>query len=159
MDNQQTRKINEAAQQFTEALVGSYRTATDRTVSSAQQLNAELTQNFFSGVISNLRTQAEDNREMIRELANQQQRQQEATRSLAQESANAYMELLDPMFSFYRRSVEEVERSTEVAESSVEGPTSSAGEIESSAGEAESDTREYFTNIMRETNRRSAREI
>jgi hypothetical protein len=96
---------------------------------------------------------------MIRELANQQQRQQEATRSLAQESANAYMELLDSMFSFYRRSVEEVERSTEVAESSVEGPTSSAGEIESSAEEAESDTREYFTNIMRETNRRSAREI
>ena len=152
MDDQQTRKINEAAQQFTEALVESYRTATDRTVSSAQQLNAELTQNFFSGVISNLRTQAEDNREMIRELVNQQQRQQEATRSVAQESANAYMELLDSMFSFYRRSVEEVERSTEVAQSS-------AGEIESSAEEAESDTREYFTNIMRETNRRSAREI
>src|SRR5918997_1669678 len=133
MDDQQTRKINEAAQQFTEALVESYRTATDRTVSSAQQLNAELTQNFFSGVISNLRTQAEDNREMIRELVNQQQRQQEATRSVAQESANAYMELLDSMFSFYRRSVEEVERSTEVAQSS-------AGEIESSAEEAESDT-------------------
>jgi hypothetical protein len=145
MDDQQTRKINEAAQQFTEALVESYRTATDRTVSSAQQLNAELTQNFFSGVISNLRTQAEDHREMIRRLANQQQRQQEATRSLAQESANAYMELLDSMFSFYRRSVEEA--------------ASSAGEIESSAEEAESDTREYFTNIMRETNRRSAREI
>jgi hypothetical protein len=45
MDDQQTRKINEAAQQFTEALVESYRTATDRTVSSVQQLNAELTQN------------------------------------------------------------------------------------------------------------------
>lgn len=150
MDNQQTRRINEAAQRFAEALTESYRVAVDRTI-SAQQLNAELTRNFFGGVIDNLRTQAEDNREMVQELANQQQRQQEATRSLAQESTSAYMELLESMSFFYRSSVEEVDRSTREAESS-------AGETGSSAGEAESDSREYFNNIIRETNRRSAGE-
>jgi uncharacterized protein YdiU (UPF0061 family) len=114
MDDSQARRINQAAQQFAEALIQSYRTATGRTV-SAQELNAQLTQQFFNSVINNLRTQAEDNREMIRELVDQQQRQQEAAQSLAQESANAYMEFLESMFFFYRRSVEEAEKTTEAS--------------------------------------------
>ncbi len=159
MEDQQTRRINEAAQRFAEALTESYRAVTDRTV-SAQQLNAELTRNFFGGVIDNLRNQAEDNREMVQELANQQQRQQEAARSLAQESTSAYMELLDSMSFFYRRSVEEIDRSTREAESSAteEVESSPIGEVGSSAGEAEGDGREYFSNVIRETNRRSAGE-
>ena len=43
----------------------------DRAV-SAQQLNAELTQNFFNSVINNLRSQAESNRQMTEELQGQQ---------------------------------------------------------------------------------------
>src|SRR5215212_11355272 len=124
MDDQQTRKVDEAAQQFSEALVESYRTTAGRTV-SAQEHNAQLTQNFFNGVINNLRTQAEANRGMIQELANQQQRQQEASRALAQESASAYMEFLDSMFFFYRRSAQE-------AETDAEETQSSAGEAGSS---------------------------
>ena len=143
MDDQQERRVNEAAQQFSEALMESYRTAAGRTV-SAQELNAKLTQNFFNGVINNLRTQTEANREMIRELVDQQQQQQEAAQSLTRESVNAYMEFLDSMFFFYRRSTEEAERDVE--------------EAQSSAGEAESGTSEYFGNIISETNRRSAGE-
>ncbi len=159
MEDQQTRRINEAAQRFAEALTESYRAATDHTV-SAQQLNAELTRNFFGNVINNLRTQAEDNREIVQELANQQQQQQEAARSLAQETTSAYMELLESMSFFYRRSVEEIDRSTREAKSSATGEVegSTTGEVESRTGEAESDSREYFSNIVRETNRRSAGE-
>src|ERR687897_937953 len=66
---------------------------------------------------------------MTRQLADQQQRAQEATRALTQASVGAYTEFLDSMFTFYRRSVEaaesgagEAERSTEA---SSEGPTTS----------------------------------
>ena len=114
MDDSQVRRINEAAQQFAKALGQAYRTATDRTV-LAQELNTQLTQQFFNSVINNLRSQAEDHREMIRELVDQQQRQQAAAQSLAQESANAYMGFLNSMFSFYRRSMDEAERTTEAS--------------------------------------------
>ncbi len=112
MDDQQARRINEAAQEFAQALVESYRTATGRAV-SAQELTAELTQNFFDSVINNLRSQTESNLAMIQELSDQQQRQQEAVQALAQESTSAYMDFLDSMFLFYRRSMEETERSAE----------------------------------------------
>lgn len=108
MDDRQTKRINEAAQKFSEALRESYRAATGRTT-SAQQLNAELTQSFFNAVIDNLRAQVGSNREMTQELVDQQRRQLEAAQTLAQESANAYMEFLDSLF-FYRRSVEESRR-------------------------------------------------
>jgi F0F1-type ATP synthase delta subunit len=127
MDDSQVRRINEAAQQFAEALVQAYRTATDRTV-SAQELNAELTQQFFNSVINNLRSQAEDNREMIRELVDQQQRQQAAAQSLAQESANAYMGFLNSMFSFYRRSMDEAEKTTEARVEEAERTTEASVE-------------------------------
>ena len=64
----------------------------DRAV-SAQQLNAELTQNFFNSVINNLRSQAESNRQMTEELQGQRERQREATQALTQESVGAYIGL------------------------------------------------------------------
>ena len=108
MDDRQTKRINEAARKFSEALMESYRATTGRTT-SAQQLNAELTQSFFNAVIDNLRAQTGNNREMTQELVDQQRRQLEAAQTIAQESANAYMEFLDSLF-FYRRSVEETHR-------------------------------------------------
>jgi len=77
---------------------------------SAQQLNAELTQSFFNGVIDNLRTQAESGRNLARELADQQQRQREATQDLAQASVGAHMEFLNSMFSYYQGSMEQARR-------------------------------------------------
>jgi len=56
MAEQQQPRIEEAARQFSDALVESYRAVSERTV-SAQQLSAELTQDFFNGVINNLRAQ------------------------------------------------------------------------------------------------------
>jgi hypothetical protein len=46
-----------------------------------------LTQDFFNGVINNLRTQAEGNRALSEDLIAQQRKQQEAFRALAQQVA------------------------------------------------------------------------
>jgi hypothetical protein len=98
MDEQQQR-VNEAAEQFADAVRASFQAVSERGA-SAQELNAELTQQFFNTVIGNLRTQAEDTRQMTQQLADQQQRQAEATRTIAQESVGAYMEFLYSIFSF-----------------------------------------------------------
>jgi hypothetical protein len=111
MDERQQRQVNEAAEKFAEAIKESYQALADRSV-SAQELNAKLTQEFFNGVINNLRTQAENNRALAEDLIDQQRKQQEASQALAQESVNAYMDFLNSMFSYYRGSLEEAQRST-----------------------------------------------
>ena len=105
MDEQQQRRINETAEQFAEAVRASFQAVSERGA-SAQQLNAELTQQFFDTVIGNLRAQAEDTPQMTQQLADQQQRQAEATRTIAQESVGAYMEFLNSIFSFAPRRVQ-----------------------------------------------------
>lgn len=109
MDQQQQARINEAAEKFADAVRESYRLVADRAV-SAQELNAELTQNFFDNVINNLRTQAESNREMTQQLAEQRQRQQDATQALTQESVDAYMDFVNSMFSYWQGNVEQAQR-------------------------------------------------
>ncbi len=66
MDQQQ--RLNEAAEQFTSALVESYRTVSEGGV-AAQERGAQLTEDFFSRVLDNLRSQAEDTRQMTDQLA------------------------------------------------------------------------------------------
>ena len=101
MNEQQQRRVNEAAEQFADALVvAPSRTISERSV-SAQQPGAALTQYFFSTVINNLRSQAEDTRQMTRQLANEQQRVQEATRDLTQASVGAYMDFVNSCMPLY----------------------------------------------------------
>jgi polyhydroxyalkanoate synthesis regulator phasin len=109
VDQKQQRQVNEAAEKFAEALKESYQSIADRSV-SAQELNTQLTQEFFNGVINNLRTQAENNRGLSEDLIEQQRKQQEASRALAQESVGAYMDFLDSMFAYYRRNLDELQR-------------------------------------------------
>ena len=99
MDERQQRQVEEAAQKFAEALKDSYQSIAERSV-SAQELNARLTQDFFNGVINNLRTQAQNNRALSEELVGQHKKQQEATQALAQESIGAYMDFLNSMFGY-----------------------------------------------------------
>ncbi len=54
MDTKQQKQVNEAAEKFADALKESYQSIADRSV-SAQELNAQVTQEFFNGVINNLR--------------------------------------------------------------------------------------------------------
>ncbi len=111
MDEQQQQRINEAADQFTNALVESFRTVAGRGV-QAQEQGARLTEDFFNRVIINLRSQAEDTQQMTQQLADQQQRAQEAGRTLTQESVDAYMGFVNSMFSFWQRSAEQARRQT-----------------------------------------------
>jgi uncharacterized protein YdiU (UPF0061 family) len=104
-DTQQQKQINEAAEKFADAVKESYQSVADRAV-SAQELNAQLTESFFNSVINNLRTQAQDNREMTQKLADQQQRTREATQTLTQESVDAYMDFLDSAFSYWRGGIQ-----------------------------------------------------
>jgi hypothetical protein len=108
MAEQQQQRINQAAQQFTEALVESFRAVSERGA-AAQEQGAQLTQDFFNQVIENLRAQGEDTRQMG------QQRAAEAGQTLTRESVDAYMDFVNSMFSFYQGSVEAAQRGTSQA--------------------------------------------
>lgn len=109
LDQRQQQRVNEAAEKFTDALIGSYQTVTERTVTT-QERNVELTQQFFNAVLNNLRAQADGNLETTQQLADQQQRQREAMQALTQESVNAYMDFINSMFSFWQGGIEAAER-------------------------------------------------
>ncbi len=111
MAEEQQQRINQAAEQFANAVRDSYQAVADRTV-SAQELNAQLTQDFFNRVIDNLRSQAEDTRQMGQQLADQQQRATEAGQTLTQESVDAYMEFVNSMFSFWQGGAQQARRQT-----------------------------------------------
>ena len=114
MDQQEQQQLNEAAQQFAEAFVQSQRSAADLGVSMQEQ-NAQLTQEFFNRVIENLRSQAEDTRQMGQQLAEQQQRASEAGQTLTQESVNAYMDFVNSMFSFGQQGAQAAQRGAQEA--------------------------------------------
>ena len=109
MDQRQQQQVKEAAEKFADALKESYQSIANRSV-SAQELNAQLTQDFFNGVINNLRTQAEGNRALSEDLIEQQRKQRDASQALAQESVNAYMDFLNSMFAYYKGNLDEVQR-------------------------------------------------
>ena len=110
-DQEKQQRINEAAEQFTEALVESYKVVAERSA-TAQEQNAQLTEAFFNRVIDNLRTQAEENRQATERLAEQKQRQADAAQTLTRESVDAYMDFLNSTFSFWQRGTREIERAT-----------------------------------------------
>jgi hypothetical protein len=105
MDREQEEQVNLAAEKFAEAIRESYQALADRSV-SAQELNAQLTQDFFNGVINNLRSQAGSNQALAENLIEQQHKQQEASQALTQETLKAYMDVLNSMFSFAQGSTQ-----------------------------------------------------
>ena len=104
MDEQQQRRMNEAAEQFSDALVNSFRAVSQRS-EAAEERGAQLTGDFFTRVINNLHTQAESNREVTQQLEYQQQRVQEAGQVLTRESVSAYMDFVNSLFSFWQGGV------------------------------------------------------
>jgi hypothetical protein len=123
MDQQQQQRINEAAEQFTDALVQSYQVVAER-AGSAQEQNAQLTEAFFNQTINNLRAQAEENRQASGQLADQQQRQADAAQTLTQESVGAYMAFVDSMFSYWQSGIQTTERGARETEKATKGEKS-----------------------------------
>jgi chromosome segregation ATPase len=148
MDDQQRQRINEAAREFTDALVAAYRTTSDGTA-AAQQLGAQQIEYFFDTVMNNLRTQAEGNLQVTQQLATQQKLAREATRELSQVSTDNYMDFLDSVFSFYQggasrtqRRAEETQRLIELAEARAEEAERSRSEAERQIAEAKKSAEE-----------------
>ena len=123
IDQQGQQRINEAADQFTDALVQSYKAVAKRGV-SAQEQGAQLTEVFFNQTINNLRAQAEENRQATQQLADQQQRRQEAGQQIAQESVGAYMAFMDSMFSYWQGGIETAEQGARETEKVTQGEKS-----------------------------------
>ena len=122
-DQQSQQRINEAADQFTDALVQSYKTVAQRGV-SVQEGSAQVTEVFFNQTINNLRAQAEENRQASDQLAEQQQRQADAAQTLTKESVDAYMYFMDSMFSWWQGSVQTAERGARETEKTAKGEKS-----------------------------------
>ncbi len=119
-DQQSQQRINEAADQFTDALVQSYKTVAERGV-SAQEGSAQVTEVFFNQTINNLRAQAEENRQATQQLADQQQRQAEAAQTLTKESVGAYMEFMDSMFSYWQGGIQTAKQGARETEKATKG--------------------------------------
>jgi hypothetical protein len=120
---QQRQRINEAADQFTDDLVQSYKTVAERGV-SVQEGSAQVTEVFFNQTINNLRAQAEENRQASQQLVDQQQRQAEAAQTLTQESVGAYMDFMDSMFSYWQGGIQTAERGARETEKATKGEKS-----------------------------------
>jgi uncharacterized protein YukE len=119
-DQQSQQRINQAADQFTDALVQSYKTVAERGV-SAQEGGAQVTEVFFNQTINNLRAQAEENRQATQQLADQQQRQAEVAQTLTRESVGAYMEFMDSMFSYWQGGIQTAEQGARETEKATKG--------------------------------------
>jgi hypothetical protein len=104
MDQQQTQKINQAAEQLTESTQQVFRTLADRTI-SFQESNLRLTQNFFQNWMEQVNNRAQGTRETTQTLRDQGQRQREAFETLSEERTNAYSEFLNSALSFYREAM------------------------------------------------------
>jgi ABC-type transporter Mla subunit MlaD len=112
MDEQQQQRVNQAAETFADAIKESSRALAERGV-SAQEVNAQLTQNFFNQVIDNLQSQAADTRELTQTLAEQQQRGLDAAQQLTQEGVGAYMEFVNSFMSMSQAVPEAARRAEE----------------------------------------------
>jgi pyruvate/2-oxoglutarate dehydrogenase complex dihydrolipoamide acyltransferase (E2) component len=142
MDAQENQRLNEAAQHFADALVQSYKVVSELGVTT-QERNAQLTEEFFNKVVSNLRTQvaanlqlsdqvvnkvlsnlrtrADANLHLSDQIADQQRRQVDAARTLTLETVDAYMDFANSMFGFWHRTRGGAEvEATEAAERKAE---------------------------------------
>jgi hypothetical protein len=104
--------LDQATEQMTEVVQKSYQTIAEGAV-ALQERNVRFSKSFFETWNETLRGQAEANRDMAQALAEQIQRQQEASRIIVQELVGAYMDFLNSMFSFSREGFESAKRAAE----------------------------------------------
>jgi hypothetical protein len=159
MDEQQQRRVNQAAEEFASAVQESYRAVSERG-RTAYERNAQLTEHFFNRVVENLRAQTDANRQVGQALAEQAQRGQEASRQLTQESLSAYTDFLNSAFSFAQAGPQAAKESVleggedaqRISSRETERPP---GEDEGTAEEHRSSLKEELRRIVRESGHRS----
>jgi|SRR5215216_584494 len=95
MTTAQARNVNEAAERFAEALKESYR-AVGKGTNTANEVNVQLTHEFFDRVVENLRSQTEASTEFTKRAV---ERQVESVQ-LFHDAMGFYIGLFGPLFSF-----------------------------------------------------------
>jgi pyruvate/2-oxoglutarate dehydrogenase complex dihydrolipoamide acyltransferase (E2) component len=131
MATQEHQRLNKATEQFADAFAQSYKAVSDRGI-AAQERNVQLTEEFFKGVVSNLRTQTNNNLQLSEQIADQQQRQVQAAQTLTRETVDAYMDFANSMFGFWRRTRGAEVEATEAAEHKAEELEVDLKEVEGS---------------------------
>jgi hypothetical protein len=98
-------KTNRAAEQLAKTTGDSYKTVVDHTV-ALQERNLKFWQEAFSGVVREIRGQAESNRALTQELVERAERQRDAFQTLLEESVDAYVDLAYAPLSYYKEGLE-----------------------------------------------------
>jgi hypothetical protein len=98
-------KTNRAAEQLAKTTGDSYKTVVDHTV-ALQERNLKFWQEAFSGVVREIRGQADSNRALTQELVERAEKQRGAFRTLLEESVDAYVDLAYAPLSYYKEGLE-----------------------------------------------------
>lgn len=138
MDNQQARRIEEAAREFAGAIRESIEMVSGRST-EAQERARSLTESFFEAATMELRAQVESNREAAGELTEQSRRQQEALGELSAESLNVYADFLNRVSTYYQTNLEQVQSTAQegarmASESTLRATTSMQAAVEGHPG-------------------------
>jgi hypothetical protein len=101
-------KANKAAEQLARTTGDSYKAVVDQVV-ALQERNVRFAQGLVDDSIKELRSQVESNRAMTQELVDKAERQRGAFRTLVEESADAYVDLLYTPLAYFRQGLRLVE--------------------------------------------------
>jgi hypothetical protein len=104
-------RMQEAIETWTETTREAYQAIANNMIAS-QERGAQLAQTAFETGLAEMKSQAEMSRAVLETLAEQSEKQWQATRTLAQESVGAYNEFFSAPFSFYQKWVENLQQAT-----------------------------------------------
>ncbi len=104
-------KANKAAERLAKTTGDSYKTVVDHTV-ALQERNLKVWRGAFDDAAREVRSQAESNRSVTRELVERFERQRDASRTLLGESVDAYTDLVYAPFAYFRQGLRLVETGT-----------------------------------------------
>lgn len=101
-------KANKAAERLAETTRDSFGVILDHAV-GLQERNVRFAQGLVDDSIKELRSQVESNRAMTQELVDRAEKQRGAVRTLVEESADAYVDLLYTPLAYFRQGLRLVE--------------------------------------------------
>jgi hypothetical protein len=99
------KSFNQAAVEWTETSRQAYQ-AVASSVVAAQERNVQFAQTVFENGIAQLKAQEETARGLFQTIADQSEKQRAAFQKVAQESVNAYLDLLATPIAFYQKGLD-----------------------------------------------------
>ena len=97
--------INQAALEWTETTRLAYQAVASGVV-AAQERNVQFAQTVFESAVAQARAQEEAARGLFQTISDQSEKQRTAFQKLAQESVNAYLDLLAAPVAFYQKGLD-----------------------------------------------------